>query len=62
MNPDHKIAFPTENMDSQLVDVIKSCLTRDVKTRPSIDQLLQHSYVKGNQNNTYMIELFLDYY
>jgi len=47
MNPDHKIAFPTENMDSQLVDVIKSCLTRDVKTRPSIDQLLQHSYVKG---------------
>lgn len=47
MNPDHKIAFPAENMDSQLLDVIKSCLTRDVKTRASIEQLLQHSYVTG---------------
>jgi len=47
LNPDHQIPFPTENVDPQLLSVIKACLTRDVKMRPSIEELLQHTYVTG---------------
>jgi len=47
MNPDHRIAFPEEGVDPLLVDVLRSCLNRDVKCRPSIQELLNHSYVTG---------------
>jgi serine/threonine-protein kinase TTK/MPS1 len=47
LNPDHQIPFPPENVDPLLLAVIKDCLTRDVKIRPSIEELLQHSYVTG---------------
>ena len=47
LNPDHQIPFPSENVDPQLLSVIKACLTRDVKMRPSIEELLQHTYVTG---------------
>eukprot|EP00057_Strongylocentrotus_purpuratus_P000822 XP_001184027.2 PREDICTED: dual specificity protein kinase Ttk [Strongylocentrotus purpuratus] len=44
-NPDHFIDFqPIEN--ELLLDVMKKCLTRDVKRRPSIEELLNHPYVK----------------
>jgi len=47
LNPEHRIPFPADNVDPLLLDVIKSCLNRDMKCRPSIDSLLQHSYVTG---------------
>jgi len=47
MNPDHRIAFPEKGVDPLLVDVLRSCLNRDVKCRPSIQELLNHSYVTG---------------
>ncbi|XP_041462689.1 dual specificity protein kinase TTK-like isoform X2 [Lytechinus variegatus] len=44
-NPDHVIDFPPiEN--KLLLDVMKKCLTRDVKKRPSIEELLNHPYLK----------------
>jgi serine/threonine protein kinase len=36
MNPEHRISFPTEGVDPLLLDVLKSCLNRDPKARPSI--------------------------
>lgn len=47
MNPEHRISFPREGVDPLLLDVLQSCLNRDPKARPSIRELLEHSYVKG---------------
>jgi len=47
VNPDHKINFSTEGQDPLLIDVLKSCLVRDPRGRPSICSLLQHPYVTG---------------
>lgn len=47
-NADHAIQFPTlPDSDPILVSVIKDCLVRDQKKRPSIAELLNHSYVTG---------------
>ncbi|PIK54444.1 putative dual specificity protein kinase TTK isoform X2 [Apostichopus japonicus] len=45
-NPDYKIQF-SDVHDSNLVDVLKRCLVRDVKERPSIKELLDHPYVSS---------------
>ncbi|XP_022291226.2 dual specificity protein kinase TTK-like [Crassostrea virginica] len=44
INPDYEIKFP-DIQDKKLMDVMKRCLTRDPKERPSIDELLQHEYL-----------------
>ncbi|XP_039274685.2 uncharacterized protein LOC120348591 [Styela clava] len=40
-NEDHNIEFP-DFPQKQLVDIVKSCLTRDTKKRPSVEFLLKH--------------------
>ena len=52
INPDHKINFPRDQNslqghDPQVVDVLQRCLVRDVKQRASIQELLNHSYLKS---------------
>lgn len=44
INPEYQINFP-EIQDKKLLDVMKRCLTRDPKERPSIEELLQHEYL-----------------
>ena len=45
-NVDHRIEYPQiDEVDPRLVDVIKSCLERDISQRPSVGQLLDHSYL-----------------
>jgi len=47
-NVDHPIQFPTlPDGDPILISVIKACLVRDPRARPSIAELLNHSYVTG---------------
>merc|ERR1719244_2322826 len=47
-NKDHQIPFPPlEDADPTLISLIKSCLVRDPRERPSISQLLLHPYVTG---------------
>ncbi|XP_013773043.2 dual specificity protein kinase TTK-like [Limulus polyphemus] len=43
-NPNYQINFPSID-DVDLLDVMKSCLVRDPKQRPTIEELLKHSYV-----------------
>ena len=52
INPEHKINFPRDQNslqghDPQVVDVLQRCLVRDVKQRASIQELLNHSYLKS---------------
>ncbi|XP_052087983.1 dual specificity protein kinase TTK-like isoform X2 [Mytilus californianus] len=44
-NSSYVIHFP-EIEDKRLLDVMKKCLIRDPKVRPSIEDLLQHPYLK----------------
>ena len=45
-NVDHRIEYPQiDEVDPRLVSVIKSCLERDISQRPSVSQLLDHSYL-----------------
>jgi len=47
-NVDHPIQFPIlADSDPNLISVIKACLVRDARQRPSIEDLLKHSYVTG---------------
>ena len=49
-NTEHPIPFPElPSSDPSLILVIKSCLKRDPKLRPSIEELLGHTYVTGEQ-------------
>ena len=49
-NVDHPIQFPTlPDSDPILITVIKACLVRDARGRPSIAELLNHSYVTGQE-------------
>ncbi|WAR08296.1 TTK-like protein [Mya arenaria] len=48
INPDLPIDFP-DIPNKNLLDVMKRCLQRDPKLRPSIDELLDHPYLKSNQ-------------
>ncbi|XP_052239524.1 dual specificity protein kinase Ttk-like isoform X2 [Dreissena polymorpha] len=47
-NPDLPIEFPDCD-DKHVIDVLKRCLNRDPKQRPSIDELLDHPYLTGNE-------------
>jgi len=52
INPEHKINFPRDQNslkghDPRVVDVLQRCLVRDVKQRASIQELLNHSYLKS---------------
>jgi len=52
-NPDHVIDYPQiGNVDSRLVSVIQSCLERDISRRLSVEQLLDHCYLKNTAVNT----------
>jgi len=47
-NVNHPIQFPTlPDCDLVLISVIKACLVRDPRARPSIADLLNHGYVTG---------------
>ena len=51
IDPEHAIAFPNDpeslqDHDVQVVDVLKRCLQRDPIKRASIEDLLQHPYLK----------------
>ncbi|KAK3589294.1 hypothetical protein CHS0354_026946 [Potamilus streckersoni] len=48
INNDFAIDFP-EVADMQVIDVMKKCLHRDPKQRPSIDELLFHPYLIGTK-------------
>ncbi|KAL3860437.1 hypothetical protein ACJMK2_010560 [Sinanodonta woodiana] len=48
INPEFAIDFP-EAADLQVIDVMKKCLHRDPKQRPSIDELLFHPYLIGTK-------------
>jgi len=56
LNPQHKISFPSTsggNHDPQVVEVLKRCLVRDPVHRASIEELLNHPYLKaGDQGQT----------
>ncbi len=39
------VSFPTEIKNKQLMDVMKKCLEKDPKKRPSIAELLTHPYL-----------------
>jgi len=58
LNPHHKISFPSTsggNHDPQVVEVLKRCLVRDPVHRASIEELLNHPYLKagdGAQTST----------
>lgn len=43
-NPNHEIEL-SDIPDKQLLDVMKQCLIRNPKARPSISELLQHKYL-----------------
>ncbi|XP_067674581.1 dual specificity protein kinase TTK-like [Haliotis asinina] len=43
-NPQHKIEFP-DIANKNLLDVLKKCLTRDPKSRPTTEELLAHPYL-----------------
>lgn len=46
VNPDYEIAFPANKAHpGGLVQVMKACLLRGVKERPTIPQLLQHKFL-----------------
>jgi len=52
INPEHQINFPRDQNslqghDPRVVDVLQRCLVRDVKQRASIQELLNHSYLKS---------------
>jgi len=52
IDPSHKIDFPRDQNslrghDSRVVDVLQRCLVRDVNHRASIEELLNHSYLKS---------------
>ena len=50
-NPKHKIPFPPNNGNQTkpvppvLIDVMRKCLNRDAKARPTVQQLLNVSYI-----------------
>ncbi|CAH1800147.1 unnamed protein product [Owenia fusiformis] len=51
INPQFKIEFQ-DLPDRHLVDVMKKCLHRDVKERPTVDELLRHPYLQGEQRDS----------
>ncbi|KFM81534.1 Dual specificity protein kinase Ttk, partial [Stegodyphus mimosarum] len=46
-NPSYEISFP-EIPDKLLLDVLKSCLKRNVKERASVEELLKHPYLNDD--------------
>ncbi|XP_035214279.1 dual specificity protein kinase Ttk-like [Stegodyphus dumicola] len=46
-NPSYEIPFP-EIPDKLLLDVLKSCLKRNVKERASVEELLKHPYLNDD--------------
>ncbi|KAL4232982.1 hypothetical protein ACF0H5_007669 [Mactra antiquata] len=51
MNPDYQIEFPAIP-NTHLIDVMQRCLNRDPKSRPSIDELLSHPYLKAGKEES----------
>ncbi|XP_050394018.2 dual specificity protein kinase TTK isoform X2 [Patella vulgata] len=49
-NDKHVIEFP-DIPDKNLLNVLKSCLVRDPKLRPTTDELLQHPYIAVKSND-----------
>merc|ERR1719440_442443 len=53
-NEDYKIEFPDNNaldqhpkaVQSQILDILESCLQRDPQRRPSIPELLDHAFLR----------------
>ncbi len=43
-DPNYRISFPKQN-DVLLLDVLKACLQRDPRKRPTIPDLLGHPYL-----------------
>lgn len=60
-NPDCKISFTqpahAEPIPSFLIDVMRKCLQRDPKVRPSVAQLLEVRYVPTNTPNTRTMDI-----
>ena len=55
VDPDHAIEFPTkgaENHDPLVIDVIKRCLVRDPSKRASVEDLLNHPYLRGQESKS----------
>jgi serine/threonine protein kinase len=49
LDPSVRIEFPmkgVENFDPLVVDVLKKCLVRDPSQRASIEELLNHPYLR----------------
>jgi serine/threonine-protein kinase TTK/MPS1 len=49
VNPNYKIPFPEDGHDPVLLDVIKRCLVRDASMRASVEDLLRHEYLRGEE-------------
>lgn len=50
-NPDHVIEFPVKEArveDERLVSVIRSCLEREARQRPGVEELLAHTYLTAS--------------
>jgi serine/threonine-protein kinase TTK/MPS1 len=45
INPNHPIEFPAVE-NPFLLDVMRSCLRRDPKKRPTIPELLEHPFLR----------------
>ena len=54
LDPNHKIAFgpPPGSHDPQVVEVLKRCLVRDPLKRASIEELLNHPYLRASKDKT----------
>jgi len=50
IDPSHRISYgPTGNHDPQVVQVLKRCLVRDPTERASIEELLNHRYLRASK-------------
>merc|ERR1719264_1836495 len=50
-NPDHVIEYPVKEArveDERLVSVIRSCLEREARRRPGVEELLAHTYLTAS--------------
>ena len=50
-NPDHVIEYPVKEArveDERLVSVIRSCLEREARRRPGVEELLGHTYLTAS--------------
>ncbi|XP_070569136.1 dual specificity protein kinase TTK-like isoform X2 [Ptychodera flava] len=55
-DPNFEIEFPDIN-NKPLIDVLKKCLLRDPKERPSIQELLEHPYLQSPQSALSMVNV-----